>query len=295
MKSMKGNSQSKYLNTKFSFDQYWSIYYTEVFPDKTEKDFRVIIKARSANFAKKILKDKVKEDNNSTTKSLCISMISAQSKINRIKVNLEDWEHIRTCAFPNLADHLFKFFVPRPKGNITRFHTHIPKNGNKFKKGNPSRKINLTLEEKAYMKFEGGKYVSWPPRERNALKDKIILSLKGNKNNRTHAAKELGISPKCLHRLMSEKFIEVDWRKDYPPPKMGFGYLDSAKLEELQKKGWKKRQEKYYESIFREIIKLHNEGFSVNKIHTKLGHARSTIKKIIEKYGSKTKEHSSPS
>ncbi len=149
MKTMKGNSQSKYLNTKFSFDQYWSIYYTEVFSDKTEKDFRVIVKARSASFAKKILKDKVKEDNESTTKSLCLSMISAKSQINRIKVNIEDWEHIRKCAFPNLADHLFKFFVPRLKGNVSRFHNRLPKNGNKFKKGNSSRKINLTLEEKA--------------------------------------------------------------------------------------------------------------------------------------------------
>jgi hypothetical protein len=61
----KKTSQYKFRRKTFPFNQYWIIYYTELYSDNTEKDFAVFIKTRSYELAKIILKDRVKEDDKS--------------------------------------------------------------------------------------------------------------------------------------------------------------------------------------------------------------------------------------
>jgi len=77
------------------------------------------------------------------------------------------------------------------------------------------------------MQFKG-QWVPWPKEERDALKEKIQLHLSLNNNNRTHAAKSLGVHVRFLYKLMKEKFIEVDWEKEFPPQKPNIFFAQSS-------------------------------------------------------------------
>lgn len=281
--------QYKLLKTTFSYDQYWSIVYTQVFEDNTEKDYRSIIKARSAELARNILHLKIKEDDpKSKLKSVTIVMLRHQGYINRLMLNIEDWEHIKNSAFPNLANHLFKFEMLRPEGYINRCGNNLPSNkGHRFKKGNTmTPRVKLSAQEKSLMLYQRGKWIPWKPSDRNALKSKIILALETFSNNRTRAAEFLGFSAKKLTKLMKEKFIEVDWDKEYPSLQRGALLQTEKGRKESSKKGWKRRQETYYKEISPAIINLHKKGLSNNQISVNLGHSRNVIANIIKKYES---------
>jgi len=286
--------QYKLLKTTFSYDQYWSISYTQVFEDRFEKDYKSIVKARSAELARNILHAKINEDHpNSKLKSVTIVMLRHKGYINKLKLNIEDWEHIKNCAFPNLANHLFKYESTRPAGYKNRCSNHIPLNKSKrFTKGNSSSvREKISDKQKSVMIFQSGKWVPWRSSERNALKSKIILALKFNKNNRTRTAEFMGISPRKLSSLMKEKFIEVDWAKDFPPLERGAELQTSNQRTESSKKGWEKRQKDYYDQISPSIINLYLSGLSNNQIRIKLGHSRNVIANIIKKYESEIKSN----
>jgi transposase len=287
------NLQKELRNKKFSYDQYFSIGYTIVFPDKTERDYYSIVKARSNQLAKDILIKKIKDDHEgSKVKSIQSFILRKDGKIKRIKIDMEDWEHIRNCAFPNLANNLFKTFKERPKGYISRLNKTIPTGGFKFAKNNKykKRKNNLTEEQKSYMKRVNHKWVPWPTSERNAFKQKIILALTLNNNCRTDAAKHLGVGTRTLYSLM-KRIIEIDWKKEYPPPKpippQNQNKLSKEARARRIKKSWATRWDRLYEQISPRVIKMHKEGFTAHQIRTRLGHGKPTIEKVINRYESK--------
>lgn len=223
MKSNRGRKrksiQGKLRNQNFSFDQYWCLHFTEKYTDQSEKDFKCIIKARSANFARKILSLKIKEEYPKTKiKSISCTMLRKKSEINTKKLTLKDWDCVKKCSFPNEVNILFKHNNPRPDGYTNRFNSQSsPKNG--FQKGEdarraPKRKI-YTKEEKSHMLYDGS-WNPWPKKDRDGLLEKLIISFKLHDNVRSKVAKNLGISIKELKSLLTKKFIEIDWEKDYP-------------------------------------------------------------------------------
>ena len=214
--------QAKWRKTHFSFDQYWQAHFTINFNDGSEKDFKSILKARSAKLAKNILKSKIKSDHpGSKLKSDLYFMLHKNAEINQHTLTIEDWQHVKKCCFPNEVNVLFKYFIPRPEGYTNRFNAQSsPHVKTGFIKGADARRRQgdkkYSKEEKAHLIYDG-KLKPWPKQERDALKEKVIIALKLNNNNRSKAAKYLGYtSSRPLRRLMVEKFIEVDWEKDFP-------------------------------------------------------------------------------
>jgi len=226
MKNKRGRKkksiQRRLRNTNFPHEQYWCFHFTEKYPDNSEKDFKCIIKARSADFARKILLLKTKYDQPKTKlKSIFCSMLRKDSEINTKNLNLKDWDYVKQCCFPNELDILFKYQHKRPEGYTNRFNKQsCPKNG--FKKGSDARRApkrkTFTKLEKSHMIYDGI-WKPWPKKDREALLEKIIIAFKLNNNVRSRSAKYLGISVRELQSLLTKKFIEIDWAKDYPPPK----------------------------------------------------------------------------
>lgn len=220
----KKSIQKSFRKTVFTYDQYWNVQYTELLSDKTEKDFKTIIKARSADLAKLYLKKKIKEDSaGSKLKSFSIFMFHKDGEINTINLSLADWESIKDASFPNEVGILFKYENPRPEGYTNRFNRQTqsgtPLHG--FKKGHAyiAKKNQYTSEQKRYMLYNG-KWYPWPKQEREALKEKIILNFKSNGNSRVKTSKALGFSScRPLKKLLDEKFTEIDWSKDFPSPR----------------------------------------------------------------------------
>lgn len=290
MIKMKNNKKyHKLKKEKYSFDQYWSVFFTERKPDGEEVDYKTIIKARSLELVKDILIKKVREaEPRLKVKSLQINLLRRKSSINNLRLNLKDWEHVKNCAFPNIADHLFKYIHPRPEGYTNRYNNVTQKNCVKgcvkFKKGQSNRRNNVTEEQKSQMQWKNGKWIPWPKSERKAFKNKIILALKMHENNRTYAAKHLGIGQRCLYRIMNQKFPEIDWKKEYPPPKPTFSgrKIDHEAKNKKIKKTHMEKSRKLIESITPKVLSLHKQGFQLTKISEKLGHAKKTIKKVLE-------------
>ena len=223
MKSNRGRKkrsiQVKLRNEIFSFDQYWCLHFTERYVDGSEKDFKCVVKARSAYFAKKILLLKTKYDQPETkVKSISAYMFRRNSQINTKHLDLKDWDCIKKCSFPNELDILFKYHNPRPAGYTNRFNSQSsPKN--RFQKGEDTRRaLNIktyTREQKAHMLYNGS-WQPWPKKDRDGLLEKVIILLKLHNNVRSKVAENLGISIRGLKSLLDKKFIEIDWEKDYP-------------------------------------------------------------------------------
>ena len=106
----KHSLQSKFKKTKFQYDQYWKVDYTESFEGfNSSKRYCAIIKSPSAEHATRILKKKLHEDDRSSIlKSLSINMFHKDFKLNGISLDIYDWENIRNAAFPNPVNILFK-------------------------------------------------------------------------------------------------------------------------------------------------------------------------------------------
>lgn len=271
---------------KYQFDQFWAAHYTEIYSDKTERDYKTVIKARSSDYAKEILIKKTKEDNsNHLLKNIQIYMFQPGGSLNNLSLTIADWDHIHKASFPNVANVLFKCHIPRPKDWLTRTNSKKPKfsNKNAFKKLNQAHKCQLSKEQKAYMKWDG-KWKPWPVTERNALKQRIQLALKMFGNNRTHAAKHLRMHVRHLYKLMHNKFIEVDWTKDFPPPVVSIVDQKTSreKRNESIKKSWAKRSEQLQKLRGPKILELHHKGYNLTSIHRELGHSKKFIKKVIE-------------
>ena len=284
----KQNSQFKYRNKKFSFDQYWKLDYTEYDSKGNELDFQVVIKARSADLAKKILTKKVKEDNPShKIKALQIFMFAHDTALANLRLNIKDWQCIRNASFPNFANHLFKYNKPRPKGYNNRFNKGTPpKKSLGFQKGNKIRPIHTAKkEEKPYMLWRG-KWVEWPKEEREAMKEKIQLHLSLNGNNRTRAAKSMGIPIRSLYKLMEKKFVEVDWQKEFPPPppRIAHALANNERRIAGIKSTWQKKSEARIARLAPQALKMRLEGATFHMIREKLKCNYQTVKKCLN-YG----------
>lgn len=282
------NRQTTYKKQKFSYDQYWYILYTETSSDKTELDFKTIVKARSASSAEAILNKKVKEDDVSAkVKSFQIFMLCSKCRVDGLRLNAEDWSHIHKAAFPNAANHLFKYIIPRPKHFNNRYgFTRPPTNSRKYKKGH---KLNSTVpdSQKPYMQCKFAKWVPWPKEERESLKEKIKLHLSLNNNNRTYAAKSLGVHVRTLLRWMSQKFIDVNWQKDFPPPKpvINLSNADKIKRDNKSRETNKLKSKIFIANLAPKVLALKAKGFSKSKIHKTLGCSYGTVSKCIKFHG----------
>lgn len=271
--------------TEYSYDQYWSIHYTEVYSDRTERDYKLIIKARSSILAKKILQKKVKEDNaRHKVKSFTCNLLQINSTIDNLKLTLKDWEHIKTCSFPNSANILFKYLKARPKGYTSRFGPQKSPSRFYFQEHHPKFETYSPPEkDKPYMIYDG-KWKPWPKKEREALRDKIKLALSFCGNNRTEAAEHVGVSPRYLRKLMQTKFVEVDWAKDFPPPVSKFHNYSGTEIKRkasLAKYHQKIKEEK--DRLLRpKVLELKNKGYSNNKIAEKLGTSKKIIKRCLD-------------
>lgn len=270
--------QSKVKNKKFQFDQYWSIKYTEVSSNSENKDYKVIIKARSLDLAKNILKAKCKELNSHCkVKILNINMLHSNSAINRLKLNLKDWECIKSSSFPNSIDVLFKFNSKRTekqKKYLKKLRQQPPKvNVQYFGQ-------NLSQEQKNHMKWDG-KWKPWCSLERAAFKEKICIGLKLNNNCRFKAANYIGVSQRYFQKLL-KKFPEIDWAKEFPVQRYQFNELDNSKRILKMREAKKKKTEAFLKEMSPKIIPLLDQGFSQDSICKKLKTSKITIKNCIK-------------
>ena len=113
----KTTCQKKFRKTKFHHNQYWALSYTECYPDGSQKDFKVFIKARSYLLSKEILKIKIKEDNPLVKiRALQGNMLHKDFRVNDKKLTIQNWYDIRSSAFPNVGNFLFKMEIERPEG-----------------------------------------------------------------------------------------------------------------------------------------------------------------------------------
>tara|TARA_B100000085_G_scaffold221196_1_gene206099 strand:- start:4554 stop:4964 length:411 start_codon:yes stop_codon:yes gene_type:complete len=110
--------QAKFRLKRFSCDQYWKLTYT-LFKNKSAEDIFVsVVKSRSYEFAKKILIEKIKDDDpNIKIKNINGWMFHKNFLFNRSTkkdlnlINIKDWEDIKKCSFPNENNYLFKFHL----------------------------------------------------------------------------------------------------------------------------------------------------------------------------------------
>ena len=119
-------NQKKSRKQKFSVDRYWCVSYTEKHKDSSERDFKTIIKARSADLAKEILTDRLNEDKDfhSIASPTC-SLIHSKWNIRAFckPLTVTQWAAIRAVAFPNDRNKVFKFEKKRKEGQVNRFNT----------------------------------------------------------------------------------------------------------------------------------------------------------------------------
>ncbi|NDB29754.1 hypothetical protein EB151_09415 [archaeon] len=102
--------QAKSKDIQYKYDQYYYIKYSLSFRFSPTKKYVSVVKARSASLAKEIVKLKLSRDyKDSNCKIHSVRMFSQQSSFQRRRLSMSDWQNIRTCAFPNISDHLFKY------------------------------------------------------------------------------------------------------------------------------------------------------------------------------------------
>lgn len=280
----KKNPQAQYRKQVFHFDQFWSVHFTEVYASGEQKDYRTVIKARSASFAKSILAKKIKDDNKDhKVKAIQLFMFVPDCVLNGLHITTEDWVHIRQSSFPNSANVLFKHFVPRPKGYTNRFNNRNGTHCTQFKKGAKNTFYVPPEEEKPFWKFEG-KWKPWPKKERDNLKEQLILALSLNGNSRTLAAQHMGIGRRQLYKLMNKKFVEVDWDKEYPSSKPNIKYarVDNEKRLRNLKATKKRQSEEYIKNMYPKYKKLQQQGLLKTQIRRVLGCNTNIINKCIE-------------
>jgi hypothetical protein len=227
MDNRKKNIQQVSRRKVFSVHQYWNLHYTEKYSDGSEKDFKSFIKAKSYDSAKDILRKRVGEyDPNITIKAIHGFRFHKKYKPEGMRrLRIQDWEKIRKASFPNQHNVLFKHEVERDPQKSNRFngtdYNHLKSIGFKSGDENWSRKNRkgkmLAISERSNMIYRG-KWVPWDKDSRNQTRQQIIDALIKSVNVRQKAAKHLNISRNKLYKLMS-RFPEIDWNKDYPPPR----------------------------------------------------------------------------
>ena len=288
----KQDIQSVFRSKHFKFDQYWNMHFTEKYKNGSEKDFKTVIKSQSASLAKEILIKKSKEDNSSVKlKAVSCYMFHRNGEVNTLELDIEDWTCIRASSFPNEVNILFKYYNPRPEGYSNRFNSQLGTKKTWFSEKFHKKRKSLiekkySKEEKSNMLYKG-KWVIWPKKDRESLKERITLLLKANDNNRSIVAKKLGYSTsRALKKLMDEKFIEVDWDKDFPINRDASWLHNNQKISQKRIEGIKKahnsRHIELCKSLLPEVKELFKSGMPRYKIAEKLGRSKNTINKVLK-------------
>jgi len=224
------SSQYKFRRQTFSFHQYWLMYYTEHYPDRSQKDFASFIKAKSYALAKTILCSKLKEDNKDLKINAVVGYMLHKDFSNsrrQKKLSITDWDGIRACSFPNLNNFLFKEELERPEGYTNKYnktnYEHVKKIGFQKGKNNWStihrKGKSLPIDQRKGMKWTGDKWVEWDKEEMLKMKNSVINALIFNKNNRLKAAEYLNISRSGFYALMIRCETKAWWNENYPIPK----------------------------------------------------------------------------
>jgi hypothetical protein len=270
--------QSKVKNVKFQFDQYWSIKYTEVDQNSKQSDYKVIIKARSGDLARSILKAKCKETSpHCKIKGISINMLHSNSVVNGLKLNLKDWECVKSSSFPNCVNVLFRFNSERTE----RHKKHLKKLGQNCLKDHVKYSgQDLTQEQKNHMKWDG-KWKPWPNLEREAFKERMFIGLKLNNNCRFKAAKYISVSQRHFQKLL-KKFPEVDWSKEFPVQRYKFSPEDNLKRVQKLRESKLKNQEAFLREMSPKVISLLSQGHSYASICKSLKTSKITIKNCIQ-------------
>lgn len=282
--SKRKNPQTKYRISKFSFDQIWNIHFTEVDSNDLEKDYKTIIKAPSADCAKKSLVRKIKEDNPShKVKAIQLFMMAKGSRINNLILTLEDWAHVHRSAFPNSANVLFKFYKPRPKGYTNRFNSAKGTKSSRFKKGYKPNIYIPPKKDQPYWIYDG-KWKPWDKKERESLKEKFKLALHLNDNCRMKAAEHMGISRHHFYDMCNKKFVEVDWQNDFPvnTPNISERNIDHQKRIESIRATKAKQKHQYTLKMYKKVKPLIDQGFSKTKIAKTVGANKNVIQRCID-------------
>lgn len=248
------NCQKAFRKKVFSFSQYWLMYYTERYSDKSEKDYATFIKARSYSLAKIILLEKVKEDHpNVKVKAVLGYMLHKKYKHTNTNqlLSVSDWENIRQSAFPNVSNFLFKKHLPRPEGYTNRFNKSSAKDCKNigFKKGaenwsSKNRKgVCKKFNERQGLIWNGDKWIKWDKQEMRQTKNRIIHALVLNNNSRKKAAEYLNIGRSTLYRLMIRCETRDWWNNEYPYERPMPPQVSKEQRSATQKKVMKKRKE----------------------------------------------------
>tara|TARA_B100002019_G_scaffold12262_1_gene9913 strand:+ start:7535 stop:8617 length:1083 start_codon:yes stop_codon:yes gene_type:complete len=247
--------QAKFRAKNFQFHQYWNISYTERYGNGEEKDFKTFIRAKSFQSAKEILKLRLMEDDpDIKVKALQGFMFHKEYKTDHgKKLGTKEWEEIRSAAFPNPSNTLFKLFVPRPSWKSNRYNAtdyeHLKKIG--FQKGqenwvSKNRKgKSLALELREGKIWTGHEWIDWDKQDMERIKKRMMAALILHNNVRCKACKEIGVSRNSFQKLM-KRVSGVDWAKDFPPPKPIPPRVPREQRSETQKRVMKKRQEAGY-------------------------------------------------
>ena len=230
----KKNLQQKLRLKKFNYHQYWDVLYIEDYKDGSHKTFATIIKAKSSELVKKIIKQKVGEDiDGAKVKFLQLNMFHKDYSSKKYgKLSLEQWSNIRNAAFPNMLNALHKKHIPeldclrdKRRQNL-KYQQELrgPEDVIGFKKGKNNwsslnrSKEALPKDKRSGKVWTGGCWVDWDSDDMERTKNSIINALIVNDNVRMKAAEYLGMNRDVLRRLML-RIPDVDWDKDYPPPK----------------------------------------------------------------------------
>ena len=227
--------QSKVRKQKFSHDQYWCLGYTEVYKNKTERDFKTVIKARSAELAKNILIKRLKEDKFFLKiRTVSSSMVHAKWQIAALRrpLSVTQWEAIRAISFPNDWNRLFKFEKPRREGQLNRYN--VPRTILTEEHKNKLKTAALDLVEK-YVRnsfkplcpelikecsspnhpMRKG-FASMDNPEHRAKELQYLKDLmKDHGGNIAYAKDTIKRHRTALVRAM-RRFPEVDWKKEFP-------------------------------------------------------------------------------
>jgi len=93
----------------FEVPQYWKACYKEINANGEVLEFKTVLRAKSKDFARKILSKKIKEDSpGSSLNSARFYRFHRLSEVNGRKISITDWAHIRNASFPNEVNILFK-------------------------------------------------------------------------------------------------------------------------------------------------------------------------------------------
>jgi len=232
-------SQSKWRNTKFSHDQYWSLSYTEVDNQGGERDFKTIIKSRSAALAREILEERLKEDPSfNKIRSVTVSMIHKTwlGSAHRRSLSISEWKSIRNISFPNDWNRVFKFEKKRIKGQKNRFNVPsrpltgehkkaLRKAANKlvdtyvrgsFRPLCPALK-KLCNQRSYYKKNSQRKGFASLYNKDQAAQELAFLKnlMKECGGNLAYAADTLKVGRSSFYRAL-KRFPEVDWHEEFP-------------------------------------------------------------------------------